>query len=244
MPNPLWLDDLLGGLMVAVAVYSFARLVAARVWSRPIHSDVDVAHVLMGTSMAGQLVSDLNPIPSGVWELVFALLAAWFLGRCYEFLMHRGTDKWNDHHAHRLARRVIHLMMAFAMLYMYLAAVPVHIGAGMAMGTATGTTANFVFIPTVFIVTFLASAVSTLDSIGRFAPSRSLLLRSEVPLRAGGGHSPTRELATSGEISPMDRTTNHTAGEVEGPAWLAPRLEEAAHIVMVVTMAYMLVLML
>jgi hypothetical protein len=244
MRNPLWLDDLVGGLMVAVAVYSVGRLVAARVWSRPIHRDIEVTHVLMGTSMAGQLVSDLNPIPSGVWELVFAALAVWFVRGCYEFVTHPGIDSRYDDHVHRLARRVIHLMMALAMLYMYLAAVPAQIGTGMAMGTATGTTADFVLIPMVFILAFLGSAVSTLDRIGRFAPANHVPLRSRQLLRAGAAPSPARESAAREQSSTSERASDRGVGESEEPAWLAPRLEEAAHIVMVVTMAYMLVLML
>src|ERR1700722_10367787 len=123
MRNPLWLDDLFGGVMVVVAVYSLGRLIAARVWSRPIHRDIDEAHVLMGTSMAGQLVSALNPVPGRVWELVFAALAARFLRRGYEFGNRLGTDGEYDPHLHRRARRLIHTTMALAMLYMYLAAV-------------------------------------------------------------------------------------------------------------------------
>jgi hypothetical protein len=244
MPNPLWLDDLFGGLMVAIAVYSVGRLVSATVWSRPSHRDIDMAHVLMGASMAGQLVSNLNPVPHVVWEGVFAALAALFAWRCYEFVEHPGTDSRYDDHVHRLSRRVIHLMMALAMLYMYLAAVPTEIGTGMAMGTPTGAKADFVLIPTVFILGFLASAVWTLDSIGRFVPAAHLPLRSRAVLPAGGGPSPAMEPGANGRISMTEQSTGHRTIQVKEPAWLAPRLEEAAHIVMVVTMAYMLVLML
>ena len=193
MANPHWLDDIFAGVMVAVALYSAGRLAAARAWSRPTHRDVDVAHVLMGTSMAGQLVSDLNPIPNGVWELVFTFLSAWFAWKCYDFVRHPGIDSRYDDHVHRLSRRVIHLVMALAMLYMYLAAVPAEIGTGMAMGTATGTTSNFVLVPMVFILALLASAIWQLDSIGHFAaaPPAATSRRAHPGGCPVGGHRGT-----------------------------------------------------
>lgn len=229
MSNPQWLDDLFAGVMVAVAVYSAGRLVAARVWSRPTHQDVDAAHVLMGASMSGQLVSELDVVPSGMWELVFTFLSAWFAWKCYEFVRHPGTDTAVDDHVHRLSRRLVHLIMAMAMLYMYLAAVPGRIGTGMAMGTPTGTTADFALLPMVFVLALLASAIWQVDGIGRFAPSGGTTRAVTVSVETGGPPSPE-----------ADPGTDPGAAQ----RWLAPRLEEAAHVVMALTMAYMLVLML
>ena len=105
MTNPVWLNDFFAAVMLAVALYSAGRLVVARVWSRPTHRDVDVAHVLMGTAMAGMLVSDLNPIPNGLWEVVFSSLAAWFVWRCYQFVRDPSTGIEYHQHVHRLSRR-------------------------------------------------------------------------------------------------------------------------------------------
>jgi Domain of unknown function (DUF5134) len=242
--NPHWLNDIFAGLMVAVAAYSAGRLIAARVWSRPTHRDIDVAHILMGVSMAGQLVSDLNPISSGVWELVFSVLAGWFLWRCYEIVKNPSIDTRYHDYAHRLSRRLIHLTMALAMLYMYLAATPPEVGSGgsMAMGAATGTTADFVFIPMIFIFALLASAIWQMDAIGRWSPSAIQARRAPALASVG---------TVSSSAIGQDRASAMSAGEVgtdgaEPPPapWLAPRLEGVAHIVMVTTMAYMLVLML
>jgi hypothetical protein len=235
--NPTWLNDIFAAVMMAVAAYSTGRLVAARRWSRPTHQDVDVAHILMGTAMAGMLVSDLNPLPSGVWEVVFSVLAAWFVWRCYQFVRDPSSGLGYDQHVHRLSRRLIHLVMALAMLYMFLAAVPAEVGSGgsMAMGAATGATSNFVVIPLVFIVALFASAIWELDKIGRLSSSR-IIPGQAVPVFAsvGGGSR---------------GATNNSNVRDEGvhgarPPWLAPRLEGAAHIAMCVTMGYMLVLML
>ncbi len=167
MTNPGWLNDIFAAVMIAVAAYSAGRLVAARRLSRLTHPDVDVAHVLMGTAMAGMLVSDLNPLPVGVWELMFSVLAGWFVWRCYQFVRDPSTGLAHGQHVHRLSRRLIHLVMSLAMLYMYLAAVPaaVNSGGSMAMGAATGGTANFVLLPLAFIVALFASAIWELDRI-------------------------------------------------------------------------------
>lgn len=243
MSNPGWLNDIFAGLMLTVALYSVGRLVASRAWSRPIHRDVDVAHVLMGTAMAGMLVSDLSPIPSGVWELVFSALAVWFVWRCYQFLVNPGTESFYHEHVHRLSRRVIHLVMSLAMLYMYMAATPseARSGGSMAMGAATGTTADFALLPAGFILALVVSAIWQLDAIGRFSSS-AFRVRS-VALSSVGNSSPSSakwEQPTKVTLDD-DQPTN---GNPAVPAWLAPRLEAVSHIVMCLTMAYMLILML
>jgi hypothetical protein len=237
MTSPSWLDGIFAAAMVAVAVYSAGRLLMAHRWARPTHRDVDVAHILMGTAMAGMLVSALNPIPSGAWEFVFSVLAAWFIWRCYQFVRDPNTGVGYDQHVHRLSRRLIHLVMALAMLYMFLAAVPAAIGSGgsMAMGTATGTTANFVLLPLAFVVALFASAIWEVDRIGRLSPSDAAKEQVAQVFAPIGAASPTPSEDSMGTDESIHRGS---------PAWLAPRLEAGAHIVMCVTMGYMLILML
>jgi hypothetical protein len=236
MTNPGWLNDIFAAVMVAVAVYSAGRLVAARRWSRPTHRDIDVTHILMGTAMAGMLVSDLNPLPTGAWEVVFCALSGWFIWRCYQFVKDPSTGLGHDQHVHRLSRRLIHLVMSLAMLYMFLAAAPSAVGSGgsMAMGVATGSTTNFVLLPLVFIVALFASAIWEVDRIGRLSPSHAALPAVQALAPVGAGSPTASENATA---------TDRGVGPDGGP-WLAPRLEGITHIVMCVTMGYMLVLML
>ncbi len=237
MSNPGWLNDIFAGVMVAIALYSAGRLVAARAWSRPTHRDVDVAHVLMGTAMAGMLVSDLNPIPIGVWEVTFSSLAAWFVWRCYQFVKDPTTGIGYQQHVHRLSRRLIHLVMSLAMLYMYLAAVPAAVGSGgsMAMGAASGATTHFVVLPLVFIVSLFGSAIWELDRLGHMSRAYATRVQAAPVFASLGGGTPT---------GPDDSEAALESPDKEGPPWLAPRLEGMAHIVMCVTMGYMLVLML
>jgi hypothetical protein len=239
--GPGWLNDGFAAVMLAVAVYSAGRLVAARAWSRSIHVDIDVAHILMGVAMAGMLDAGLNPIGSGVWEVVFSVLGLWFLWRCYQFLVDPGTGFGYDEHVHRLSRRLIHLVMSSSMLYMYLAAAPVAAGSGgaMAMG-ATGSTSRFVGLPLLFLVSLIASGIWELEGIDRFRPTGAP--REPVAAQAGSRRS----------VGRLDGATELGAGhhraepDVARPAnpWLAPRLEGASHIAMCITMAYALVLML
>ena len=248
MTNPGWLNDLFAGLMLLVAAYSIGRLVAARAWSRPIHRDVDVAHVLMGTAMAGMLVSDLNLLPIGLWELVFSSLAGWFVWRCYQFLVNPGAESYYHEHVHRLSRRMIHLVMSLAMLYMYLAAVPSEpvTGGSMAMGAATGMTADFALLPAGFVLALLVSAIWQLDAIGRFVPSTSQLTREPAVDAVGVSSSRVVPAGAAPRGSPksMDGTeTTDIDVQVRRPPWIAPRLEAASHVAMCLTMAYMLILM-
>jgi hypothetical protein len=240
VPGPGWLNDSFAMVMLAVALYSAGRLVAARAWSRPIHVDIDVAHVLMGVAMAGMLDGRINPIGSGVWEVVFSLVGLWFLWRCYQFLADPGTGFGYEEHVHRLSRRVIHLVMSSSMLYMYLAAAPVAAGSDGAMAMrATGSTSRLVGLPLLFLISLLASGIWELDGIDRFRPTRA----SREPVAAYAG----RHRAVDG----LDGAPDVEAGNdhLEPGArpmnpWLAPRLEGASHIAMCITMAYALVLML
>jgi hypothetical protein len=237
--GPGWLNDAFAAVMLAVALYSAGRLVAARAWSRPIHVDIDVAHILMGVAMAGMLVSRLDPIGSGVWEVVFSLLGLWFLWRCYQFLVDPGTGFGYEEHVHRLSRRLIHLVMSSSMLYMYLAAAPATGSGGvMAMG-ATGSTSRLVALPLLFLVSLLASGIWELDGIERFRPTGAP--REPLPAYAGS-HRPV-----GGPEGAPEATEGHNqVGPGAHPLnpWLAPRLEGVSHIAMCITMAYALVLML
>jgi len=242
--NPGWVNVVFAALMLSVATYSAGRLVASAVWRRPIHRDVDIAHVLMGVAMAGMLVSDVNPLPIGVWEVVFSVLAAWFVWRCYQFVTDHGAETYYHAYVHRLSRRVIHLVMSLAMLYMYLAASPgrATLGGSMAMGAASGTTADFALLPAVFVVLLLVSAIWQLDAIGRF----SLVMARDADSSSVTGDAMPPDPRTGLQTRPTS-TVEVRARPSENPAvgspWLAPRLEATCHIVMAVTMAYMLILM-
>ena len=82
---PSWILDIFAAIMLVVAAVSAARLVAARPWQRGARraalADIDVAHLLMAIAMAGMLASGLRTLPDGAWEVVFAVMTAWFAYR-------------------------------------------------------------------------------------------------------------------------------------------------------------------
>ena len=142
---------------------------SSRAWSRPMRFDVDIVHLLMGLAMAGMFVAALDPLPPGVWEVVFSGVAAWSLWRCGAYVTRRHGRRVPDDHVHHVSHYPTHVVMAFAMLYMYLAmpAKGATVGA-MAGSGATGTTADFVGLPLLFLFVLLGSGVWELDRAERF----------------------------------------------------------------------------
>jgi Domain of unknown function (DUF5134) len=78
MTRPWWLADALAAVVIAVALFSAVRLVAARGRRWQGELDADLIHVLMGVAMAGMFVPGLSILPVAVWETVFAAGGLWF----------------------------------------------------------------------------------------------------------------------------------------------------------------------
>lgn len=78
MISPSWLAYVLAAVVIAVALFSAARLVAARGRRRRCEVDADSVHVVMGIAMAGMFVPGLAVLPGGLWAVIFAAGAAWF----------------------------------------------------------------------------------------------------------------------------------------------------------------------
>jgi hypothetical protein len=246
MSGPTWLANFFAAVMLLVALYSAGRLLASWRWSRPTHADIDVTHILMGVSMAGMLVSAINPIPSAVWEVVFVAVALWFVWKCLEFVARRGVKGRDEDHVHHLSHYVTHVVMAFAMLYMYLAAsrsTGSSPGGGMGMTGATGVTADFVGLPLLFLFVLLASAVWELDGGGRWSPSWSDARGPRQVLQLVSGGSAVSPAAGSPASSGAD-DREEPGAKTQSRQWLAPGLKAACHIAMCVTMGYMLIVML
>ncbi|HXW32063.1 MAG TPA: DUF5134 domain-containing protein [Acidimicrobiales bacterium] len=213
--EPGWVTGAFAVLMVGVSAYCFGRLVLARRLRRTLHYDVNFAHSAEGLAMAGMLSSGLNFLPDPLWEALFSGFAAWFVLRGARFVRQYGFAGRSDHHRHSISRYLTHLVLSCSMLYMYFAASPARVvaGGGMAMG-ANPATADYLFLPLIFVVVLTGSAVWHIDALSRFS--------TPALASVGGG------------------TTVAGGGEVP---WLAPRLEMGCHIAMCVAMAFMLVLM-
>ena len=227
MVRPIGLADGLAGVMVAVSWYCGIRLLVARRLGRRNHDDVNVAHVLMGVAMAGMLVPGWNLVGDGFWEAVFALIAVWFGARSVRFVARHGVAGTDDDHVHHISHYLIHMVMACAMFFMYGGGSPTH-GPGLAMGAGSAP-AGDPAVALVLVAVLLGSAVWQLDSMPRLAPT------------PGVGSAALDVAARSDSTGTRQRPYRPVVGTAP---LLAPRLEVGCHVLMCVTMGYMLILML
>jgi uncharacterized protein DUF5134 len=107
--------EIFAAIMILVAEVSAGQLVIARAWTRRGGADIAVSHLLMGIAMAGILVPGLSILPNAVWEVVFAVMTAWF-ARCL-WRESRGRGGAAVAHGHY----VPHLVHSAAMLYVFAA---------------------------------------------------------------------------------------------------------------------------
>lgn len=117
MSTPAWLLEIFAAIMILVAEVSAGQLVIARSWTRRGSTDADIAvsQLLTGIATADILVPGLSTLPNAVWEVVFAVMTAWFVWCQRRESRGRGTAMVaNGHYAP-------HLVHSAAMLYMFAA---------------------------------------------------------------------------------------------------------------------------
>jgi Domain of unknown function (DUF5134) len=124
MTSPAWLAGILAAVVLVVAAFSAARLIAARGRRRRGEVDADGMHVLMGVSMAGMFVPRLATLPAAAWGAVFGIGTVWFAGRAWRDRSSRDplAGRW-------CAYPVPHLIDCAAMVYV-LWAVPAMMAGG------------------------------------------------------------------------------------------------------------------
>lgn len=216
MAGPSWLAGAFAATMILTAAYSAGRLAVSRLLGRATEFDADALHVVMGTAMAGMLVSWLNVLPDRVWAVVFAGAAAWF-GWCAIRARSLG-----DSGRSQCRFPVPHLIECVAMLYMLLpvhGVPPAHGGAGMAMpgmGASTGPAGSFPALTVVLVLSMLGYIVWTTDRL-------TTVVRATPTAAIPGG--------------------NRDHLQAGGPV-LTPKLAACGKIAMSLTMGYMLILML
>jgi hypothetical protein len=238
--HPTGLVDTLSGLMLVTSLYCAARLVAARVWRRPLHRDTNLAHMADGVAMAGMLDGTFKTLPNGAWEVVFGFFTLWFAARGARFVVRHGIAATDDDHVHHVSHYLSHLAMAGAMLYMFLEASPSGArsvtGSMSAMGGA-GATSNLTGVTLLLVVVLFASAVWHADGLTRYTTDRPTLVGAAV-----SSSSPTTGARSGATTTATVSTT--AAVDTDDPGWLAPRLEIGCHIALCIAMGYMLILML
>ncbi|HEY7146382.1 MAG TPA: DUF5134 domain-containing protein [Streptosporangiaceae bacterium] len=260
---PSWILDIFAAVMLVVAAASAARLVAARPWqhvTRPAAlADIDVAHLLMAIAMAGMLVPSLRTLPDGAWEVVFAVMTAWFAYRVIRDAQVSGVRALAGGHC------APHLVHAGAMLYMFVAlSAPVEHGSG-GMGGMAGAgmsgmgTLSLPFLALLFALVLVGYTIWDLDqlsgpgtsghyslTVARVAPPGPVL--AGVGATAGPGAAAavavaepaTAVSATAAEEAPVVPPASAPA---DGTGVLAPWVATGCRIAMGVTMAFMLLIM-
>ena len=260
--TPAWILDILAALMLVVAAVSAGRLVAAQPWQRgSVFTDTDVAHLFMAIAMAGMLVSSLTTLPNAAWEIIFALLTAWFAVRVVRDARANGVRALAGGHC------APHLVHSAAMLYMFLALVTPAAGrgAGMSgMGSATQTL-RYPTLAFVFALILVGYTIWDLDQLsGRrygTTPARAPLagVTAAVPALAVAG-SPTATFSAppASGLAAVASTTSAPAdadvaavpdadrpetGAAARGLLLSPAVTIGCRIAMGATMAFMLIIM-
>lgn len=80
MSTPAWVLEIFAVVMLLVAEVSAGQLAVARAWTRRGDADAGLAasRLLTAIAVAGILVPGLSILPDAAWEIVFAVLTAWF----------------------------------------------------------------------------------------------------------------------------------------------------------------------
>lgn len=217
--TPPWLYYLCGVMALVVAAYCLVSVVAKAVSHRPLGWDIDISHTLMGVTMSGTAVTRWAFGPPGVWEAVFAILAAWFLARTVALIFRHGP-----HVPHFL----VHAVMGVAMALMY--RFPMQPVSRSSMGSMAMTASRLdPGVAVVITVILCTSAVFTLDAATRGRSHHAPRYRLLVSAPPGAQVSP----------ADLERDSSHRGGD----AVRAPWPEDASHVVLCVIMGFLLLLM-
>jgi hypothetical protein len=270
MSIPAGILDIFAAVMLLVAAASAGQLAVARAWTRAGARDADIAgsHLLMGIAMAGVLVASLSTLPDAAWEVIFAVMTAWFAWCLWrETRGHGLTAVASGHHAP-------HLVHSAAMLCMFAALAGPAPGGGSGMAGMAGPAGGMrsLHAPTlafVFALLLIAYTVRDLDRkagadgyfhvVGRpFTPAGPAQATAAaggtgrgVPAgRAGGGDGAVATVAQpraaqAAEMSPGDRVAGRGGASpvTADRLLLSPAVVKGCRVAMGVTMAFMLVIM-
>ena len=135
MSVPAPVLETFGAVMLLVAEVSAGQLVLAYAWARRggAGADIAVSHLLMGIAMAGILLPGLSILPHAAWEVIFAVMTAWFVWCLWWESWRRGAATVASGHY------APHLVHSAAMLYMFAAlAGPSAESSGMSMSGTGG----------------------------------------------------------------------------------------------------------
>jgi hypothetical protein len=238
MTSPGWLADVLAAVVLVVAAFSAARLIAARGRRRRGEADADGMHVVMGVAMAGMFVPQLATLPDAAWGTAFGAGAVWFAGRAWRDRGGRDplAGRW-------CAYPVPHLVDCVAMVYVLWAVPAALAGGGTAGGGAMGGGAAGARWPVIGLVLAVAVCGYVVWLLDRLPAALAVLPAA----RATAGPAPALSGAGRGRaLHDRDRFPAAERGNPVtimggGPALLAPRAATCCKIAMGVAMGVMLI---
>jgi hypothetical protein len=101
MSTPAWVLEIFAVVMLLVAEVSAGQLAVARAWTRRGDADAGLAasRLLTAIAVAGILVPGLSILPDAAWEIVFAVLTAWFAWCLWRESRGRGAAVARGHYA-------------------------------------------------------------------------------------------------------------------------------------------------
>ena len=228
MTGPAGLAGILAAVVLAVAAFSAARLVAARGRRRRGEVDADGMHVLMGVAMAGMFVPRLVTLPAVAWGVVFGIGAVWFARRAWRDRGGRDplAGRW-------CAYPVPHLLDCAAMVYVLWAVPAMTAGGRTARGSAMGAMSDAAGARLPALGLALAAGVCgyVVWLLDRLPAARA------IPLAAAGAAFGGHDRVSAGSPS-----AGPPGGVVRAaPALLAPRAATCCKIAMGVAMGVMLI---
>jgi hypothetical protein len=262
--TPASVLDIFAALMLVVAAVSAARLVVARPWQRgAVIVDTDIAHLLMAIAMAGMLAPSLTTLPAGAWEVIFALMIAWFAYRVLRDARANGVRALAGGHC------APHLVHSGAMLYMFAAVAAPAAGGGSGMSGMGGSsgqamhTLSYPALTFLFALILIGYTIWDLDQLSGLRRGVSAAVAG-VPSAAlagvaasGGPETVTAFTAVAAEAgaSATSRPATAVGGQAAAAraavasrsaleqALLSPEVTVGKRIAMGVTMALMLIIM-
>ena len=272
MTIPASILDIFAAIMLVVATVSAARLLVARPWLRgrgAVGADIDISHLLMAIAMAGTLAAGLRTLPNDAWDVIFAVLTAWFGYHVARDARRAGVRALSGAHC------APHLVHTAAMLYMFAAVTAPAAGGGSEMSGMGGSGPQTLSLPILaflFALILIGYSIWDLDQLSGPGASGhySLAAARMVPASASGAAipalagadspaaafsgptsaaSPTPAGSAVATVTPpaeADRATSRDPDPVPGDAGhplLAPWVATSCRIAMGVTMALMLIIM-
>jgi hypothetical protein len=249
MSTPAWILGIFAVVMLLVAEVSAGQLVIARAWTSlgGTNADIAVSHLLMGIAMTGILVPGLSTLPNTVWEVVFAVMTAWFAWCLRRESRGRGAAAVAGGHY------APHLVHSAAMLYMFAALAE---GSGISMsgtggmsgmsGMAGGSSGGMPALALIFALLLITFTVHDLDRpagvdgyfhvVGR----RSVPAGSALAATAAGPVAPRQPTpADAAETAPRADPAAYTAERL----LLSPAVAKGCQVTTGVAMAFILIVL-